>query len=709
MKQKYQSIKHKISIAIVTTSTIVLFLTGLTYVIYEFFNFRNHTVERVSILAEVIARNSTASLAFNSPEDAHEILSALRSRESLLIAVLYDKDGKVFSNFPEKPLRSLPPMDIRKNGYFFENRFLHILEPVILAERQIGTLYMQYDMSAMSKQFQFFGVAVMVMFLLSLGLAYLLSSRLQRRISQPVVELAEVANVVSRKSDYSVRGVKQANDEIGELTDAFNHMLIQIEKQNKALTESEQRFRALADNIAQMAWIADENGEITWYNKRWFEFTGTSPESMKDLDWQTIIYPEHWERVARNFTTSMKEGIIWEDTFLLLGEDDGFHWFLSRAVPIYDENGKVSNWFGTNTDISELREKEEALQMSEEFSRTLFQSSPDCVQALNLPGELLTTNLSGLQMLEIDNDNTIGSLWTDLWKGEYHSEALGAIRKAREGREIGHFQGETHTTKGKSRWWDVMIAPVYGSEGHIERLVAVSRDISKIKELERQKDDFMSIASHELKTPVTSIKAFTQILKNQFEKKDDTQSANLLGKMNVQVDKLISLINDLLDITKIEQGRIQYHVKEFDFNQLVRELVEDIQRAAIKHRIEVHLTATASVAGDRDRIGQVISNFLTNAIKYSPMADSVVVGSELQHPDQLIFFVRDFGLGLSEEDSSKVFERFFRVTGPAQHTYPGLGLGLYISAEIIKRHNGRIWVDSNLDIGSVFSFSLPLK
>jgi signal transduction histidine kinase len=231
-------------------------------------------------------------------------------------------------------------------------------------------------------------------------------------------------------------------------------------------------------------------------------------------------------------------------------------------------------------------------------------------------------------------------------------------------------------------------------------------DITERQQLEQQKDDFISIASHELKTPITSVKAYTQILGQRFRKAEDMKSFELVEKMDSQLDKLTDLIGDLLDVTKIQAGRIQFHESYFDFNELVEETVEELQRTTEKHHITNELQPSITVYGDQDRLGQVITNFITNGIKYSPQADKIIVKTVIDK-DNVKLSVQDFGVGLSPVDQAKVFERFYRVGGSKQNTYPGLGLGLYISSEIIRRHQGSVWVESKKAKGSTFCFSLP--
>ncbi|NJO01246.1 MAG: HAMP domain-containing histidine kinase [Bacteroidia bacterium] len=253
------------------------------------------------------------------------------------------------------------------------------------------------------------------------------------------------------------------------------------------------------------------------------------------------------------------------------------------------------------------------------------------------------------------------------------------------------------------RIFDRYGSAITGEDGTYYGYVWFFMNITEQENLARQKDDFLGIASHELKTPVTSIKAYTQVLKGRFQKAEDHQSAQMLHKMDTQLNKLTGLISDLLDVTKIEQGKLQLRQEFFNLEELVYEIVEEIQRTTEKHHIITQLDELPTAYGDRERIGQVIINFLTNAIKYAPQAYEVIVRTEMDYDtEQIVLCVKDFGLGLLPEDQARVFDRFYRASGHGSETYPGLGLGLYISAEIIARHQGRIWVKSEPGKGSSF-------
>lgn len=233
----------------------------------------------------------------------------------------------------------------------------------------------------------------------------------------------------------------------------------------------------------------------------------------------------------------------------------------------------------------------------------------------------------------------------------------------------------------------------------------VKKDIEKRIEADNKKDEFISIASHELKTPVTSLKAYTQILQSTFTEGQNPQAVEMLAKMDKQIDKLTTLIVDLLDVTKIDKGEFIFESKEFDFNEMVEEIAEDMQRITRSHKIVLDLNPCELVKGDRNRIGQVIINFISNAVKYSPGGDKIIIKTSCEK-NKVRLSVLDEGIGIPSEDHSNIFRRFFRVPGKNSYTFPGMGLGLYISSEIVKRHEGRIFFESEEGKGSIFSFEI---
>jgi PAS domain S-box-containing protein len=255
------------------------------------------------------------------------------------------------------------------------------------------------------------------------------------------------------------------------------------------------------------------------------------------------------------------------------------------------------------------------------------------------------------------------------------------------------------------RWQLGKALPLKDFNGKVIKWFGITTDIHEQKRAEQQKDEFLSIASHELKTPLTSVKAFMQLaLKNAMP---DEKAYGFISKSSSQLLRLESLINDLLDVSKINAGKMNYNLEPFEFSQALVETVEGIQQGSHKHRITIERNDGVIYKGDRLRIEQVINNLLANAIKYSPNNDQIIIRSELQE-NNLIISVQDFGIGIEPESLTKLFDRYYRVDNTSMR-FQGLGLGLFISSEIIKRHNGSFWIESKPGEGSTFFFLLPVN
>lgn len=226
------------------------------------------------------------------------------------------------------------------------------------------------------------------------------------------------------------------------------------------------------------------------------------------------------------------------------------------------------------------------------------------------------------------------------------------------------------------------------------------------KEAERKKDEFISIASHELKTPMTSVKGYLQLLERSIDKSDPETIKTRLHKVQTQVEKLNLLIADLLDISKIESGKLKFNKKYFAFDNVLDHVLEIMQQSNPQVKLIKKGMVDEKVYGDEMRIEQVIVNFISNAVKYAPETEEIHISSELRD-GEIYFSVKDFGIGMSEEHQKKVFDKFYRVEETSER-FQGLGIGLYICYEIIKRHKGKIGVNSSPGLGSEFYFHIPL-
>ncbi len=257
------------------------------------------------------------------------------------------------------------------------------------------------------------------------------------------------------------------------------------------------------------------------------------------------------------------------------------------------------------------------------------------------------------------------------------------------------------------RWHLLRAVPVKEGET-IVKWVGTFTDIEEQKKALDKKDEFISIASHELKTPLTSIKAYVHLLHSAINDESKDQAKMFIERTEKQIDKLYLLIADLLDISKIESGKLKFNKNWFNFQTLLTATIDSVRQTYPRCHIIIKGNADVEIFADDLRIEQVLINYLSNAIKYSPENDEVHVEVNTSEDNTLQVAVRDFGIGISLENRDHIFKKFFRAEA-SSNRFQGLGIGLYICAEIIKRHDGEFGVESNLGEGSVFSFSIPIQ
>jgi signal transduction histidine kinase len=236
---------------------------------------------------------------------------------------------------------------------------------------------------------------------------------------------------------------------------------------------------------------------------------------------------------------------------------------------------------------------------------------------------------------------------------------------------------------------------------------ALLEEIEFRKEAERKKDEFISIASHELKTPLTSVKGYVQLLERSIDKGDTAAVKTRLYKVQDHIEKLNVLVADLLDISKIESGKLKFNKKYFAIDTLLDNIIEVMQQSHPDFKIIKTETVQQDIFADEMRVEQVIVNFITNAIKYSPSTHEIKISSRVCD-EKLYVSVKDFGIGMSKEHQKKVFGKFYRIEETSER-FQGLGIGLYICQQIIQRHQGTIGVKSKPGEGSEFYFYLPLN
>lgn len=251
------------------------------------------------------------------------------------------------------------------------------------------------------------------------------------------------------------------------------------------------------------------------------------------------------------------------------------------------------------------------------------------------------------------------------------------------------------------------ISPIRDWNGEIIGVSEIARDISEKKQDELRKSDFIGMVSHELKTPLTSLTALIQVLDKKLQTSDDNFVTTALGKANQQVKKMGKMINGFLNISRLESGKLIIDKHPFDMKELINEAVSETELTISSHQILVETCPTLVINADRDKIASVLSNLISNAVKYSPKGKTITVKCDIVG-NSAVFSVKDEGMGIKPQDINQLFERYYRVNTEHTRHISGFGIGLYLSAEIIQRHDGNIWVESEKGVGSTFYFSLPL-
>jgi two-component system sensor histidine kinase VicK len=260
---------------------------------------------------------------------------------------------------------------------------------------------------------------------------------------------------------------------------------------------------------------------------------------------------------------------------------------------------------------------------------------------------------------------------------------------------------------GKPRWLHSNGRAYYDEDGKPQYITGTITDLTEQKEDENRKNDFIGMVSHELKTPLTSLKAYIQVLAAKALKGGESVENDILVKADQQAKKMTTMINGFLNISRLESGKLSIDKQRFDIDNLLQEVIADIQLTVKTHNLQYEPCGPVNVNADRDKIGSVLNNLLTNAVKYSPKGKLINLKCNL-HSDTVQISVSDEGMGIKEQDLPHLFNRYYRVESRHTAHISGFGIGLYLSAEIIWGHQGSIWAESEIGHGSTFNFTLPL-
>ena len=503
--------------------------------------------------------------------------------------------------------------------------------------------------------------------------------------------------------------------------------LVDITDRKKAetvLRESEEQFRTLADSIPNLSWWANADGYITWYNRQWYEYTGTTPEQMEGWGWQSVHDPNVLPKVLERWQASLATGQPFDMEFPLRGADGVFRSFLTRVLPLKDSAGVVLRWFGTNTDISALKQVEESLRQSEEKYRTLFTSVSEGF-TLNRALYDETGKLYDLRVLEanpaaekangLTRDEFVGKTWRELWPGaeEYWWDSCNKVMQNNEEVRLENY------AKVHDRWYGVhhfkagpdLMGSIFTditARKKAEETLRSAHDELKRRSYElaavnRELEEFSYSVSHDLRAPLRTIEGFTGAILEDYGASLDGAAKGYFNRVVSASRRMAQLIDALLNMAR--QTKVELRENTVDLSGLAEIAVHALRKRDPGRTVDISIGKDLKARGDRDMLTTVIENLLDNAWKFTGRHSTAKIEfGALDKDGTKIFFIKDDGAGFDMQFAQKMFMPFRRLH--AESEFPGLGMGLAIAYRIILRHEGRIWAESEPEKGATFYFTL---
>ncbi len=497
-------------------------------------------------------------------------------------------------------------------------------------------------------------------------------------------------------------GNQQPERLIGTMLDITREKL-----QEQELKESVELFQTMADNVPAMIWMSGSDKFNDYFNKTWLQFTGRTPEEESNEGWLEGVHAEDRQKCVDTYNESVQTQKEFYTEYRLRRHDGQYRWVADKSVPRFSSDGEFLGFISACMDIDDQKRFREKIMANELLFKTITNAPPVGLWMTDVNAQNTFVNDTWIQWTGIPYEQQKGVGWLSKVIDEDKKEAPAKFWDAMTRRVAYKTEFRIIRKDGEMRWCLTEGFPYYDIDGEFAGYAGSVTDITDMKRLEQRKDDFIKMASHELKTPVTTIKGYIQLMLKMFTSEKNIFLSESLFTIDKQVSKLSKLIADLLDATRIETGQLLINHEVVRLTEIIQDIVKDFRTTSLTHTVVFNNHSDPLIYADRDRITQVISNLLSNAIKYSPKASTVVIETH-QDEKEVIVSIRDYGIGIDEKDHHKIFERFFRVSDKQENTFPGFGIGLFIVKEIVSLHKGKVWVESAKGKGAIFYFSLPV-
>jgi PAS domain S-box-containing protein len=467
------------------------------------------------------------------------------------------------------------------------------------------------------------------------------------------------------------------------------------------------RFNLIAKATHDAIWDWNLETDEIWWNQSFLDLFGYKKEEVEKTveSWASRIHPDDRERVLDHIHRAINSGEInWSDEYRFLKADGTYAYILDRGYTIF-KNGKAVRMVGSMMDTTEHRQLLQAREESESLLQTITSASPAALWMSDEVGNVIYVNQKWVEWSNAAVSDNLGYGWMEAVHADDKTRVSEVYRIAYVNKKAYEVDYRILFNDGSVRWVMAEGQPRFSADGRFVGFVGSVSDITRQKHLEVQKGGFISTVSHELKTPIASLKGYEQLLSRSKAVKD-VQAINFLNRMRVQISRLDTLVQDLLDVSRIETGKLTFKESEFEVNVLMAELVMDLQQVFPTHILMLIENQSCKIYADRNRVVQLITNLVDNAVKYSPGETKVFIKLTCDE-EFMTFSVQDFGKGILKEQEPYIFERFYQVNNV--YKAPGLGIGLYVCKEIINRLHGNIWFDSRPGEGTTFYFKLPRK
>jgi len=728
MAMQRRSIRSQLTAMSALSSSCALLLACLGFLTYEFVTFRRSMVDDVTADARMLAFGLTAPLLFDDPAAARSFLEALRAKPEVRAATLTFMDGTPFAVYGQAVSRpTAPPPAAAGLEYRFESDRLVLSVPVLSEGSAIGTLTLESGLDKHYRRIRRYLVLTGSILLVALLVAVGLSSRLQRRIIQPIARLTDAARRVSENADYSVRVGARTGDELGVLAGTFDHMLVEIERQHGVLRASEERYRLLFENSPLPMWVYDlESLAFLAVNEAAVRHYGYSQDEFLRM---TIKDIRPAEDVGPLLDSMRQMPDTTPATRWRHRKKDGTLIVVEISSHAFSLGGRRARLVLAN-DITASERAAEAVRRSEARFARLLDAGIIGIIVADLAGNIREANDAFLRVMGYSSEDLrSGNVrWTDMTPPEWrpHDEEalrqLGAEGVARPF-EKEYFRkdgGRLPVLQGAGMLDDASFIGFVLDLSERKRLEQVRRDAleleaqnRRIQEANRLKSEFLANMSHELRTPLNAILGFSELLLEGAVSKDSPQHGEFLGHILESGRHLLGLINDVLDLAKVEAGKLEFRPEPIELQLIIGEVMSIARGTAVEKNIRMSASVEPElndgIVLDPARLKQILYNFISNAVKFTPAGGVVTVRALAEGEARLRLEVEDTGPGIAPQDIGRLFVEFQQLdAGPARH-HAGTGLGLALTRRLAEAQGGSVGVRSTPGQGSVFHVILPRR